>query len=75
MNYGFKFRIKHQHWKKHIILRNVTEIHYSYEGISKKMGMESIAFESNIHSTGCTYLVKDIMGFEAKLETKKARKF
>ena len=75
MNYGMKVRIKHRHWKKYIILRNVTEIHYNYRELLRSIDMESIAFESSIHSAGCTYLIKDIMEFEAKSESKKAGKF
>jgi len=46
-----------------IELRNVTEIHYCYPDI---LGKKRIAFESDIHTTGITYDVTDVLEFEAK---------
>lgn len=40
---------------------NVTEIHYNYAPGSES----SIAFESDVHSTGQTHDIKDIMEYEA----------
>ena len=44
-------------------LHNVTEIHYCYPDI---LGKQRIAFESDIHTTGITYDVTDVLEFEAK---------
>ena len=54
------------------VLRNVTEIHYGYPSVQKR---KRIAFESDIHGTGCTYEVNDINEFEATPETEKAENF
>lgn len=48
------------------VLRNITEIHYGYKSSLKRKG---IAFESNIHETGCTYDIVDIEEFETESET------
>lgn len=60
-------------WALPTVLRNVTEIHYRYP--SSYQGDARIAFESDIHSTGCTYKVSDIEEFETSLETEIAEEF
>ena len=47
------------------VMHNVTEIHYGYSSSFKQ---KRIAFESDIHGTGCTYNVCDIDEFETELE-------
>jgi hypothetical protein len=68
MNYGNKVNIKRYSVngirEKIIIkeeLRNVTEIHFNY---NKR---NSVAFESDIHSTGMTILFIDLIEFETEL--------
>lgn len=62
-------------------LRNVTEIHYNYDGIFPKLfRKKQVAFESDIHHTGITYDLEEnptlwIKEFEARLETEKAGAF
>jgi hypothetical protein len=64
--------------------RNITEIHYNYR-VSQIGGWEKfnkfspdsflrevmVAFESDIHHTGFTYAVSDILEFYTYLETEK----
>jgi hypothetical protein len=51
--------------------RNVTEVHYGYKSYSKTR----IAFESDIHQTGCTWDFNQIEEFEVTPETEKAESF
>ena len=77
-NLGFKVKIKYtkdsaysRSGCKEQILRNVTEIHYCYKSpLGKQM-----AFESDIHGTGCTKFNDEIKEFEATLEKEKAKEF
>jgi hypothetical protein len=64
------------------VLRNVTEIHHNYNferaknaPVNSFLKETRIAFESNIHYTGCTYFVEDIEEFSTSLETEKAESF
>lgn len=43
-------------------LHNITEIHFGYYS---SMPRKQVAFESDIHRTGCTYYVDEIAEFEA----------
>ena len=72
-NYGMKVTIDFGVWAIPTVLRNVTEIHYNYP--STYQGDARIAFESDIHSTGCTYKISDIEQFETSLETEIADAF
>jgi len=74
-NFGIKVNIKfveNSLYEKTEILRNITEIHYNYSN-GLYDGDNRIAFESDIHSSGCTYSIKDILEFETSLETNKAK--
>lgn len=72
-NLGMKVTISFGSWAIPTVLRNVTEIHYRYP--SSYLGGVRIAFESDIHSTGCTYKLSDIEEFETSLETEIAEEF
>ncbi len=64
------------------VLHNVTEIHYlnrtNIELYAGRVNPNSdllqprIAFESDVHGTGITYALKDVLEFEAKVATEKA---
>jgi hypothetical protein len=56
------------------ILNNCTEVHYKY----KDLGLhttERIAFESDIHNTGCTYLIRNIKSVVIEEATEKEDEF
>lgn len=53
-------------------LNNVTEIHYAYPSTASGI---HVAFESDIHKTGCTRDMEDIAEFEAIRQNKKAKYF
>ena len=72
-NLGMKVTVKLGSWAIPTVLRNVTEIHYRYP--SSYAGEARVAFESDIHQTGCTYKVSDIEEFETSLETEIADEF
>ena len=72
-NLGMKVTVKFGSWAIPEVLRNVTEIHYRYP--SSYDGEARVAFESDIHSTGCTYKVSDIEEFETSLEVEVAEEF
>lgn len=72
-NLGMQVKINFGVWALPTVLRNVTEIHYRYP--SSYQGDARIAFESDIHSTGCTYKVSDIEEFETSLEFEVAEEF
>lgn len=61
--------------------RNVTEIHFNYENSNKGesfgkfFGGPGIAFESDIHKTGATWRIKQVVEFETELETEIAKEF
>ena len=63
-----------QHRKEQVvdIYNNCTEVHYLYEtyGLNKR-----IAFESDIHRTGCTRNVDDIESVEIHIATKQRKRF
>ena len=71
MNTGNDVTIRHKQFGK-LILHNVTEIHYRYPD---PLGWQKIAFESDIHNTGITYDVVDVLEFESKVATKKHESF
>lgn len=52
-----------------ILLRNITEIHFGFEGSSRT------AFESDVHSTGRVIETGEIREFEATPETTLASGF
>ena len=72
-NFGMQVKISFGVWAIPTVLRNVTEIHYRYR--SSSLRDDRIAFESDIHSTGCTYKMSDIDEFETSLETEIAGEF
>ena len=78
-NLGMKIRVKLNKnlgaKDRKITYRNVTEIHYCYPSVTSELHGKKIAFESDIHGTGCTWHLADIDEFETELETKKARNF
>lgn len=51
------------------VMNNVTEVHYRYEGGQKT------AFESDIHSTGCTLYNSEILEMEITPATKQMGDF
>ncbi len=71
-NKGFdvviKYKIDSPFGNVEEIRHNVTEIHYLYEALTGRR--DSVAFESDIHSTGGTVKVEYIKEFEAKIATK-----
>lgn len=75
MNFGFNVEIKlggaFGDNEKPVILNNVTEIHYHYPSPVAP----SVAFESDIHGTGQTYRIDDVVEFEAKLAERKEESF
>ena len=71
MSYGNKVWIRFKNGNE-VTLHNVTEIHYNYPSSS---GNISTAFESDIHGTGITYSMNDIVEFETTLEVEIAEYF
>jgi len=72
MNFGIKVRVVLKDPElPETIIRNVTEIHYGYDSPLPNR----IAFESDIHHTGCTYDFDEIKEFETSLEEEKAKEF
>ena len=85
MNLGMKVTLLHARFGP-TVLRNVTGIHYGYnhrdiQRLPATIRPEShlrelkVAFESDIHGTGCTYTVSEIVDFETALEAEKAEHF
>lgn len=81
MNYGLKIKIKYttesdyfRHGNKSDIFRNVTEIYYNYPSPLEYISPQ-IAFESDIHGTGCTKFIDGVKEFEATIEKSKAKSF
>lgn len=56
-------------------LRNVTEIHYNYRRRNKSGGEVMVAFESDVHGTGVTHWLANVVEFEAVQETEIANRF
>ena len=79
INFGCKVTIKFNELckfkDKTEVLRNVTEIHFNYPSLLNSIKVKGIAFESNIHQTGVTYILGDIDEFETELENKKQKEF
>lgn len=80
-NFGFNVRIKFQqnsiYWSwthQETTLHNVTEIHFNYDNGGHKY-TNRVAFESNIHGTGNTYDISDILEFESILATELHKEF
>jgi hypothetical protein len=75
MNYGMKVAIKynekHTNRVKEEILNNVTEIHYNFPSVISGR----IAFESDIHNTGCLRAIDEIEEFETIPQMEKAKEF
>ena len=82
-NLGCKIRVWwspsiQEHFGISTVFRNVTEIHYNYRrrySHPLKGDRVMIAFESDIHETGCTYEIGWIDEFETQLETEIAEAF
>lgn len=53
---------------------NCTHVHYGYNDMSGE-SMKKIAFESDIHETGFTRVIKDIKNVEIKLSNKLHQNF
>lgn len=70
MNYGNKVILRMI--KNTAILRNVTEIHWNY---SRHPAEQMVAFESDIHKTGLTLHMSNVIEFETRLETQKENNF
>lgn len=74
--YGMKVTSKHSNGTEQVF-RNVTEIHYRYPSDEGK----KVAFESDIHGTGCTYHLHwknsplAVVEFEVTPETVLANEF
>lgn len=68
MNWGMRVDVVLESCEK-VTLRNITEIHYRYPSVIKES--MSVAFESDIHYTGCTYYISDIKEFHTELETER----
>lgn len=77
--FGMKVRVKFsktgrfgslvEAWQE---FRNVTEVHYGY---LSPVSPTRIAFESDIHETGCTYDISDLAEIGITQETEKVEKF
>jgi len=50
---------------KTAVFRNITEVHWMYPSIHEKR----VAFESDIHCTGYTYAISDILSVSTEKET------
>ena len=57
------------------LLRNVTEIHYNYDSPAKEIMGVQCAFESDVHETGITVAMTEIVEFEATVEEHRADVF
>jgi len=73
-NYGFNVKIKYKNGTEEM-RNNVTEIHYNYPSAFNNIIGKSVAFESDIHSTGGTIPAGIIKEFEAILATKKEKNY
>lgn len=74
MNFGMNVRVVHKDknapkGEKQVTYNNVTEIHYNYDRQGK------IALESNVHLTGCTIYLEEVLEFEALVAEKKEEYF
>lgn len=58
-----------------IVYRNVTEIHYNYSRSALIGDSPKIAFESDIHGTGGTWMIDDILEFETIPEEEVAEEY
>jgi len=72
MYHGLKVRVRFNTQVPAMVYRNVEEVHYNY---STAEPMPRIAFESNIHSTGCTWPIADILEMEITEEIEEASEF
>ena len=57
---SWKYRLRG--WPMIEVYNNVTEVHYRYP--RGEFQSDSVAFESNIHGTGCTVALEVIDSFE-----------
>jgi len=67
MNVKIKFHEGGTFGKANTTLYNVTEVHYNYPSLDNNR----VAFESDVHGTGCTYDCTDIHEFEVTPATKR----
>jgi len=67
-DFGYTVVIKFTNGKKETY-NNATEVHWRYQSLKNEF---RVAIESNIHSTGCTYVCEDVLSvdisFAAELE-------
>lgn len=88
MKVKLRFNVKSPFKGTISVYRNVTEIHYNFvdgklfedeltpEQIRFRIAMGGkVAFESDIHSTGCVHPLQHIDEFETELEKKKQKSF
>jgi hypothetical protein len=81
--FGFKVTVKYKritsytnkHKMEHVvnIFNNCTEVHHMYKTLSDKR--DKIAFESDIHNTGCSQLINDIKSVIIEEATEKEKEF
>lgn len=57
-----------------VVLRNVTEVHFNYTD-GWNWHSNRVSFESDIHSTGITYPINDIVEFYSEIESEKSDNF
>jgi len=73
-NLGCKVKLIHSRYG-FLMIRNVTEIHFNHHHVKERFLKKiSLAIESDIHATGGTYDMDEVMEFETELEIEKAEK-
>ena len=71
MNYGMKINITLwlENSIEEAVYHNVTEIHYMYQS------KEQVAFESDIHGTGITWALSQVVEFDIEPEKEISKEF
>lgn len=72
MYHGLKVRVRFNTEVSSMLYRNVEEIHYNYP---TREPTSRIAFESNVHGTGCTWPISEIAEMEVTEEIEEAPEF